>query len=53
VDVAGGRTIFVARGPNEDDGVAIIELLRVTKLVTGGTSSKSKRNGNDRRKRSE
>ena len=29
----GGRTVFVARGPKEEDGVAIIDLLLVTQLT--------------------
>jgi hypothetical protein len=37
----GGRTIFVARGPKEEDGVAILDLLLVTKLIV----SKSRSNG--------
>jgi hypothetical protein len=37
----GGRTIFVARGPKEEDGIAILDLLLVTKLIVGN----SRRNG--------
>jgi hypothetical protein len=29
----GGRTVFVARGPKEEDGIAIVDLLLVTKLI--------------------
>jgi hypothetical protein len=39
----GGRTIFVARGPKEEDGVAIIDLLLVTQLTMA--------NGNGSRRR--
>jgi hypothetical protein len=42
----GDRTLFVARGPREEDGTAIVDLLLVTKLVTSNGSSKGKgRNG--------
>jgi hypothetical protein len=40
----GGRTIFVARGPKEEDGIAILDLLLVTKLIVGN----SRRNGRKR-----
>lgn len=43
----GGRTLIVARGPREEDGMAILDLLLVTKLVTNNSSGKGK---NGRRK---
>jgi hypothetical protein len=42
----GGRTLVVARGPKEEDGMAIVDLLLVTKLVKGG----SRQNGSGRKK---
>jgi len=44
----GGRTLIVARGPSEEDGMAILDLLLVTKLVTSNGASKGK-NGRKRR----
>jgi hypothetical protein len=42
----GGRTVFVARGPRDEDGTAIIDLLLVAKLVTSNGSSKGKKGRN-------
>ncbi len=39
----GGRTVFVARGPRDEDGTAIVDLLLVTKLVTGSGKGKNGR----------
>jgi hypothetical protein len=36
----GGRTVFVARGPRDEDGTAIVDLLLVTKLVTSSGADK-------------
>lgn len=41
----GGRTIFVCRGPREEDGMAIVDLLLVTQLTMA--------NGNGSRRRKE
>jgi hypothetical protein len=41
----GGRTIYVASGPKDEDPMAIVDILLITKLVTGGP------NGNGRKKR--
>jgi hypothetical protein len=42
----GGRTIFVATGPNESDRIAIVDLLLVTKLITTGMADHGNGSGN-------
>lgn len=39
----GGRTIYVARGPVEEDSIAIIDLLLVTKLTTNSNGSRRRK----------
>jgi hypothetical protein len=41
----GGRTLFVATGPKDEDRVAIVDLLLVTKLISATNG-----NGNGTRK---
>ncbi len=38
----GGRTIFVATGPAEEDHIAILDLILVTKLIIANGQSRSK-----------
>jgi hypothetical protein len=41
--VPGGRTIYVARGPKEEDGIAILDLLLVTQLTVNGNGAKRRK----------